>query len=467
MTTTAARRVDVLVVGAGTAGLGAAVQLARRGLEVVVAERRPMGSGGARWCNGVVPWQLTRAGYEPSSPPESRGTGGAIATIGPDGSGFRVEHSPVVDTDMRLLNARLLDEATRLGVEVIDGVGAPRVELRHGRIHRLRLPTDGGDGGGGDDGGDGGDDLVVEPSLVVDASGRAAVVRRQVPDLDRWCPDPRPDELCSASQCTFEVSDTAAALEFLDRHGVAPGDTVMWLGFAGGFSAASIQVSHDLSEVGVLTGTLGGGAWGTGASILELVRARHPWIGRPVFGGSGLIPLRAPYPRFTAPGLALVGDAAAQVFPAHGSGIGVGLIAGAVLAEAVVDAAGGADPGSAESLWRYQAGFLRELGGTLAAYDHVRRLSTAIGGDGVAVLLRAGLVDAESTVAGLRQEWVTPPPARTARQAATLARHPALAARIAPRLALAAAAPSAYRRYPLEPDPAALRRWSRLAGVGT
>ena len=69
--------------------------------------------------------------------------------------------------------------------------------------------------------------------------------------------------------------------------------------------------------------------------MLDGARADEPWLGESISGGSGVIPLRRPYARFTAPGLALVGDAACQVFPAHGSGIGMGLIAGRMLADAV------------------------------------------------------------------------------------------------------------------------------------
>ena len=444
--------VDVLVVGAGTAGLGAAVQLARRGRRVVVVEGRPLGQGGARWCNGVVPWQFTRAGFSQPVAPEARGTGGAIRVAGPDGSSFVVDHDPVVETDMRLLNQRLLDEALELGVEVIDRVSTPQVELRHGRVIGARIERDGGTA------------LAVDASLVVDASGRAAVMRRQVPDLDRWCPDPRPDELCSAAQTTCSIADRDGARRFLEQLGLRAGDTAMWLGFAGGFSALAIHVDAELEQVGVLTGTLGDGRWGSGRSILDLARRRHPWIGDPIFGGSGLIPLQAPYARFTSPGLALVGDAASQVFPAHGSGIGVGLIAGVVLAEAI-DRTASAEPGDEATLWRYQSAFMRELGGTLAAYDHVRRLSTAVGSSGVATLVRTGLVDAESTAAGLVQDWVVPTPQDLARRAVVLARHPGLAAHAAPRLAAATAAPAWYQRYPIEVDTTALRRWARLAAI--
>jgi flavin-dependent dehydrogenase len=293
---------------------------------------------------------------------------------------------------------------------------------------------------------------------VVDASGRRGVVRTQVPLLRRWCPEVGAEGLCSAAQYAHAVADPAGAAAFLEAHDRRPGDTVSFLGFAGGFSLISIAVSEDLDHVSVLTGTLGAHEWGTGPSLMSWARSHHRWIGDPEFGGAGLIPLRRPYARFSAPGVALVGDAACQMFPAHGSGIGISLVAGAMLAEAATAAD---DPGDERALWRYQATFQREHGGTLAAYDVVRRLSTRLGTRGVTEMFRAGLVGPDSTVAALRQQWWSPPPGDLPRLAAGLAARPALAARVLPALARAAMAHRVHAEYPDAPDEAALGRWVR------
>lgn len=443
------QQVDVVVVGAGTAGAGAALQFARRGRSVLVLEQRAADSAGARWDNGVVRWHFERAGIDAPEPPECVQRG-ATVMVGPDGTRFELPENPVLDTDMRALGARLLDGAMAHGAQVVDHVRDVRVESRGGRVRGVRCTTTDGAS------------LAIDADLVVDASGRQGAVRRQVPLLARWCPDVTPTGLCSAAQYAHGVADPAGAAAFLEAHGARPGGTVSFLGFAGGFSLVSIAVSEDLHHASILTGTLGAKEWGTGPSLWSWTRSHHPWIGEPEFGGAGLIPLRRPYERFTAPGVALVGDAACQMFPAHGSGIGISLVAGAMLAEASTAAD---DPGDERALWRYQASFQREQGGTLAAFDVVRRLSSRLGTRGVAEMFRSGLVGPDSTLAGLRQEWWSPPATELPRLAFSLARRPGLAARVLPALARSSAAQQVYAAYPTEPDDDALRRWSRRADV--
>lgn len=192
------------------------------------------------------------------------------------------------------------------------------------------------------------------------------------------------DELCSATDVVLCASTTPTGpRSTLERFGANPGETVSIVGLSGGFSTRGVTVSDDLDEVHVLVA-----AWPTAGShvVLDELRADEPWIGEAVAGGSG-VPLQQPYARFTAAGLALVGDAACQVFSAHGSGIGMGLIAGRMLADAV---SGAADPGAEQVLWDYQYAFQRELGGPLAAFDAFRRMSTALARTGCARWWRPG-----------------------------------------------------------------------------
>ena len=446
----AVAEVDVVVAGGGTAGLNAAAQLARRGLSVVLVERRPVGTGGARWRNGVLSWQFARAGVSRPLPVE-RVEGATTHLFDPDGDrAVKISDSPVIDADMRVLNQRLVEDCVAAGVEIVDRVTEVAPLTADGRVRGVRVVRD-----------HGGAPTRLDSALVVDAAGRHAPIAASSGLLAAGR-GLRPDELCSAAQYTHEVADPHGAATFLERHGARSGDTVTRLGAHGGFSALSVSVDADLSRVSILTGTLATGQWGTGRDLLEGFLAGAGWVGGAEFGGEGLIPLRRPRDRCTAPGLALVGDAACQVFPAHGSGIGVGLMAGTLLAESV---AGAADPGDEQALWGYQVAFQREVGATLAAFDVMRRFNSTIGTDGVRALFRSGLFTERVARSGLDQRWEVPPPAESVRSLRVMAAEPAVGVPMARALASAAAVRSWYRRFPRRPDPRRLRPWASVAAA--
>ena len=447
--------VDAVVVGAGTAGANAAYQLARRGLDVVLLERRRADRAGAQWHNGVLDWQFEAAGLEPPTPPERVVGRGVTHLVGPDGThGVTVRRSPTTRADMRLLGQRLRDLARSEGVEVVDRIDRLDVEVRGDRVAAVRCSAAGR-----------ATDLRFAAPLFVDASGRRGALRRRSPVLRDRCPEVRGDELCTASDHHLRIADPGGAERFLERHGAVPGDGVTVVGLAGGFSTRAITVSEDLDEAAVLTGCLANGRYGTGPRMMERTRVDEPWLGEPIDGGSGVIPLRRPYARLTAPGLALVGDSACQVFPAHGSGIGFGLIAGRMLADAV---AGADDPGDPATLWAYQAAFHQEHGGLLAAHDAFRRMSTVLGSAGVAAMIRAGLLSEHMSTGGLDQRWPAPRPSELPGMAARMARVPGVAARMLPMLARGQVLVGIGERYPGDPDERALAAWdarvSRLLG---
>jgi flavin-dependent dehydrogenase len=445
---TAGETVDVVVVGAGTAGLNAALQLARVGRSVVVLERRAAGRSGARWCNGTVPWQFQRAGLEPPAAPELRAAGGVAHLVSPSGAHrLTIDPSPIDEVDMRALVERLRSDAERAGVDLRWDVTDIEVDLVRGRPVAVRATV-------------AGEPVRLRTALVVDASGLGGTVRRQVPALTPHCPEVAPTDVCSAQQLVLEVTDPDGARRYLDEHDARPGDAIIGVGMAGGYSTVNVNIDESLEEVAVLTGSIPSHGHATGPDLLKATRDANPWMGRTRFGGGGLIPLRRTYDRFTAPGVALIGDAACQVMPGHGSGIGFGLMAGKVLAEALD---GADDPGDADVLWRYQATYLREFGPILAGYDAVRRMSVRLGPDGVEELFASGVFSPALVLPGLEQKLGTLGPAEALAAARRLATRPHLARVVVPALAAMGTARGLYAAYPRSRSERAFRAWSRSA----
>lgn len=440
------RQVDVCIVGAGTTGANLAYQLARRGRSVIVVERRSLDDGGAQWVNGVLPWQFRRAQLDPPIPPERFVDKRATHLVGPEWErNITLTPGPIERARMSLLGRRLRALATAAGATFVDRANDLEFRFALGRPTSVSLRCDGGP-------------LTIDAALFVDASGRAAVVRHAVGHFEDWCDDLGPDELCLAGDYHFDVADPDGARSFLAAVGAAPGDHVNRIGRNGGWSTESYRVAADLASVDLLIGAVAAQAPGPLPELFDAVLAEQPWIGERTGGGSGLIPLRRPYARLTAPGAALVGDAACQVFCAHGSGVGMGLMAGTMLAEAVATAA---DPGDPAALWTYQHRFHRTYGPRLVAYDLFRRLSTGLGTEGVRRLLDAGVMSASSTAAAMDQRWETPSPLELARHVRRLSGDPQLAAFVGPAMARIVAAQRLAAATPKAPDLRALDRWRR------
>lgn len=390
-------RYDVVVVGAGTSGLAVAAAMAKRGRRVALVDARAEGETGPSWVNGVPRWMFDAAGLSAPLAPELRGGGRFVLSPHDDSVDIVVDDSPVELVDMRHLVARLLEGARSVGADTTFGVRVDGVRLDgDGRLRALTLRTASKNVANRT--------FDVEADLFVDASGMNATLRRRVPLLAETCLPPAVGDVCTAAQGVFRVRDRDAAQRWLDRRRLRPTDIAARLGKYGGFSTANVCVDEALHEVELLSGCIVGAVDASGPSILDDLRREHEWIGDPVFGGAGTLPLHPPYAWLAGAGVALVGNAAGQVFSPHGSGIGIGLVAARVLGDAVAPFG---DPGGPEACAAYRTAFHRQWSGLLAGYDVVRRATQSLDSQTIARLMASGLVDAPIVRATLAQRWPT------------------------------------------------------------
>lgn len=427
------RSVDVLVVGGGSAGWAAAGNLAGKGLSVLVVDRREPDKGGARWLNLVPAWCFDEAGLDRPAPPERWGGehGRSHLTVAGTRAHVCVDSQEGLHVDMRALVARLRDRALARGAVLAKGT------LRTLHVDREVEHAD-VEGVG-----------RVHARLFVDASGLSGALRRKVPALSRRCPDVAPEDICAAAQFQYRVRDPGALRSFLQAHGAEPGESIAFLSVAGGFSTLTVFSEPELREVGVLTGSIPAVGAPNGASLLERFTARAEWLGERLHGGQGAIPLRRAYALLGAARVALVGDAACQVYGTHGSGVGMHLIAARILADSI-----DGDPGAQAGLDRYTRRFHRRYGGLLAGADAFRRLSQSLERGTVAGLMDVGLLDERVMGSGVEQRLPVPDAAWLLGRARSALCHPRGAARVLPTvtrmLALSALAP-------LAPPPRGLR----------
>jgi len=378
---------DVAVVGAGPTGAFAAELLAAKGLKTALIDQKTAGKTGAQWLNGVPLWMLEQAGI--GRPPEKQIYADCVPfrIVSPTGKHTIKLGSPeLFDIDMRGFGAMLIERAGRhsaltpmLGTQVcgvqLDDKGRPST-LALSSTDRPKAKQ-----------------FELKAKLFIDASGMAAVLREATPALKRACAPLRMDNLCLAAQATHEIKDKAGAAAFLEKHRAQPNEILAWIGVHGPFSLLRVHVSTNLDEVAFLTGSLPEPKSPSGLEIIRRFVAANPWVGVKHFGGARSIPLRHPYAKLVAPGAALLGDSACQVYTAHGAGIGIGLLAAKVLADSVGKAhTEGHDVGSLRALQSYELGFHKQWGGLLNGAEAFRRMALRLSEDQFERIMGSGLI---------------------------------------------------------------------------
>jgi len=252
---------------------------------------------------------------------------------------------------------RLLNEAIQAGVKFQAGihVGGPiTIGDQVTGIQIKELAT--------------GDEKIIKAKLVVDASGFAAIIRNKLEsplienDIDK-----EDIALCYREILTLKVplAEPEVARVFLGE-GIAP------QGFAWIFPKG-------LQEVNAGIGVTGGKGKGSPKKYFADFKKRYPLLfdSTVIEGKGGAVPVRRPLKSLVGDGVAFVGDAALQVNPIHGGGIGAGMRAGIILGEVAREAIARRDI-TARGLWSYNTRYLTNFGKRLAALEIFRRLLQSV-----------------------------------------------------------------------------------------
>lgn len=398
---------DLVVLGAGTAGACAAYHAARLGLRTCVVEAKPRAEAGARWVNAVPAWSFDDAGVAYPEGEERHAFDARFhLNVGYGDAAVTITGHGLFETDMRLLGARLVRLAEEAGAEMRD-------EVRVLAVDGETVSTDRG---------------LIRGRFVVDASGLAGV---------RLFGPRTGIELCAAAQEMRRVTDHGAALAYFARHGAREGEVLCFTAVQGGFSVVNVRLEGE--ALSVLTGSLAGHGYPSGKKMLDDFAAQHAFVGERIFGGARAIPIGRPRDVLVRGRHAVLGDAAGQVFPAHGSGIGVGLVAARWLAESLAEH-GSLDP--------YAVRFQRSLGGLCAGYEAMRRFTARSTREELGFLMEEGLLSADLLRPGLAERMPEKDPRLVPAFARLARKRPGLAARLLHAVGRLFALETFYKTYP-------------------
>jgi len=327
-------KAEILVVGAGPAGLLAAREAARRGAEVLVLEEHPE-VGHPNHCAGVLSVEgLRRIEVEPSGvfiQHEIRG--GRIYS--PDGTEIAVRGSRTraYVVDRARFDQKLAEEAVEAGAEIATGRRAERLIIRGGSVVGAQ-----------------GQGWETEAQVIIDGEGSAAFLARSLGLAQER------QGILSGVNCEVPADVEPHLVEVWLGQGVAPGLFAWVIPLGEGVARCGLACSRG-DPVERLEGFL-----------------------RQRFSLDGSFPMRRgfvltgdPIPQTYMDGLLVVGDAAGQTKATTGGGVILGglcaLKAGEIAAEAVE-----AGDMSANFLSSYEAWWRENLGGEFSSMFRARRL---------------------------------------------------------------------------------------------
>jgi digeranylgeranylglycerophospholipid reductase len=352
------KKFDVIVVGAGTGGSLAAKTLAKAGLKVCMIDRKAEKDIGDKVCGDAIgKHHFDNIGITHPSGKELDQKIEGIKVYSPDmetevnvkGEGV---HGYLVNR--LIFGQRLVKEAKAAGATLMDQTVVTEPIIKDGYVVGVstkNLKT--------------GENSELHAKVVVDASGHSAVLRKKLPaelGIEKEVAD-EDVEICyrEIREIKEPVDDPGFCKIYLDLQRFPGG--YCWI-----FPKSPTTVNVGLGVA------MTKGFPNPKDLYNEQVLSMPIFKGsRALTGGGGLVPTRRPISPMVGNGIIIIGDAACQVNPIHGGGIGSSMMGGVRAAEIITKALEAGDV-SREALWPYTGIFMEEYGAKQAGLDIFRML---------------------------------------------------------------------------------------------
>jgi len=363
---------DVVIVGAGVAGLYAAYRLAGYGLDVLVIERKPEEAIGEKVCGDAIgkhhfdELELDH----PKIGEDAERTFKGVKIVSPNeqhvievlGEGYALNR--------KAFGVRLYRLALSKGAEVWTS-------------HRFHKPITEGSWVRGivalrPDG----SKVSIEARVTIDASGVPGVVRLSLPK-SWWVSEPIPREDLNVTyreiwEGDIENLDHDFAWIFLNVD-VAPGG-YWWL----------FPKKKGVYNVGL---GVQGGRGNPIKNFVNYVRKRFEKnITQIIDCGGGLVPTRRPISCMVWNGFIVVGDAASTANPVHGGGIGSAMLSSKIASDTIIEALERGNA-SMEALWNYHLRYHKAYGAKQASLDILRMFLQTMSNEGLNFVFESKIVN--------------------------------------------------------------------------
>ncbi|ACL10488.1 geranylgeranyl reductase [Desulfurococcus amylolyticus 1221n] len=366
---------DVVVVGAGVAGLYSSLVLASKGFRVALVESKPASKIGDKTCGDAI--GVHHFQHIGLKLPEDiidhvyRG----VKIYSPSERHEIIVPGEGVSVNRVKLGQWLLKQAFDRGVELLDQHSVIGVNMMGDRVGSIIAKKVGGG------------TVELEAEAFIDASGSKPALRSRLPETWPISDKPYTTDFNIAYREVVEYDggvreeDRDYAVIYLNTI-IAPGG-YWWL----------FPKSRDGRVINVGLGVIWNGLHNPRHNYDKHLRQR--FNGKVLHAGGGIVPTRRPLPTMVWRNVGVVGDAAYTVNPVHGGGIGSSLEAADIVARHVGDALEQGEV-SEKTMWEANIEYMRAYGAKQAGLDILRMYMQKLSNEDFEWLMANKIVDGAS-----------------------------------------------------------------------
>ncbi len=375
---------DVVVAGAGTGGSTTAYTIAKKGLSVLIIDRKEREMIGYKTCGDALGSHHFRELKElvgiPDFPRDIvEYDVHGIDIIAPDRENRLRMTGPTTtgwSFNRHKMGQWLIEQAEKAGAEVWASTHVKRLLFEDGKVSGVRVNQDG-------------IDIDIKAKIVVDATGATGMLRRQLPDNSPVERVVAKEDMMVAWRDVYETPEyTFETPEFLEIYW----DQEQTLG---GYTWVFPQ-GHNRVNVGLGMMILPGHPKPQDI-FNSFVRTTFDFMKTKLVtldSSGGVAPVRRPIDTLVDDNFMLVGDSGAQVNPIHGGGIGSSMLGGAHAGITAVEAIE-SDDTSIHGLWPYNPRYMESYGIKQAALHVFRWFLLNVTTDEINFAFRKGIVKAD------------------------------------------------------------------------
>lgn len=458
---------QVVIAGAGPAGLLAAQKLAEQGISVAVYEPKQENTLGHDWSDAVEKRSLASAGFEIPEIVKGRYVGTLVKSNEDDNNLFEPHciqpleiRSPdlsctidggvdfrYITTDRKVLARMLVERASGAGAHIfyrhradhlLGNTDAPLQDVRVDGMRVTNLENQAA--------------FDVHAAVTLDATGLLSILRTGLAGAAVMNNQYKGPSLAYACRTVRRLdAGRAAGDDLVDHYRYGAFKGYFWTHL---HHADSIDVGGGVREEPGRVDPM---------NIIEEMIADRPAItSEKRRGGGGIVLVgRSPF-SLVASGFAAVGDAAGQVIPTTGCGVG-GAMTGALLFAGVISAALKKNDCSISALWPCNYVWFSGRGSHFGALSALKDVLQDLSHEEISFLMKKGIMNSKTLSPAINGVFAAPDMSDMARTLANGFYRPGLLLKLNRANGIGQKIFRHYRQYPDKWDPEGFYQWVEKA----